>query len=404
MTALLLTHGFPPDIGGIQSYLHARCLGTPGEVRVVAPDRPGAATFDRQQPFPVSRWPVAPGLARAAQVVGPLIGGMRAVRYGQHGVGDVEWLECGQLLPVGLAGYWLGRSLGRPYLVWVYGQELLRPQRRPWNIMGGMTWLMRFLLRHARAVMAISQGTVEILRNLDVPRWKIHIIRPGVAPDLLPQQMELSGGGYSEKAGKTTIVQPKDTWQHWGFTNRPVVLSVGRLVGRKGHDVLLRAVAQARQKYPELACVIVGEGPYRRQLEDEIRGLGLVGHAFLAGEVAPEVLAQAYTSATLFAMMSRYAPELGWFEGFGIVFREAGLFGLPVVGTRAAGIPDAVIDGVTGLLIPPDDVTGAAAALVRLVGDPQLARRLGENGREHAREKPDWGRIREVIIGGGLKN
>ncbi|MBI3941645.1 MAG: glycosyltransferase family 4 protein [Chloroflexi bacterium] len=402
MGALLLTHGFPPDIGGIQTYLHARCLGVPPyEVQVVAPDRPGAAIFDRQQPFPIWRWPVAPGLARPAQVVGPLIGGMRAERYGQNRVGDVEWLECGQLLPVGLAGYWLGRRLGRPYLVWVYGQELLRPQRLPWNVMGGITWLMRFVLHHARAVMAISQGTVEILRKLGVPRWKIHIIRPGVSPDLLAFQAGPFGGGHLEKVEGPTS-QPRDIIQGVGLANRPVVLSVGRLVRRKGHDVLLQAVAQARQACSELACVIVGEGPYRGQLENEIRRLGLAGHAFLAGEVPPEELAQAYASATMFAMMSRYAPELGRFEGFGIVFREAGLFGLPVVGTRAAGIPDAVIDGVTGLLVPPDDVSGAAAALVRLVRDPQLARQLGENGREHACERPDWGRIREVMIGGRL--
>src|SRR6266567_3935866 len=92
--AFLVTHGFPPDVGGIQTYLHARCLATADEITVAAPARSGAEEFDRRQPFPVLRWPSPRGLARTMQVAGPLVEARR--------VDGVEWIECGQALPVGL--------------------------------------------------------------------------------------------------------------------------------------------------------------------------------------------------------------------------------------------------------------------------------------------------------------
>src|SRR6266542_2898968 len=315
--------------------MYARCLGTPGEIVVVAPNRPGAAAFDREQPFPVWRWATPPGLARPAQVIGPLIGGRKMARQI-----EVEWVEAGTVLPSGLAAYRLARRLGRPYLVWTHGQELFRAQQLPWNVLGGSGQLMRFLLRNARAVMANSHATAALLEALGVARSAIHVLPPGLLP------------GHPDVAA----AEDQGLRERYGLGDRPLVVSVGRLVPRKGHDLLLRAVARARQETPELACAIVGDGPARPELEAEIRTLGLAGHAFLPGRLTDEALEEAYSTATLFALLPRHEPGRGWWEGFGIVFREAGRFGLPVVGTRAGGIPDAVEDGVNGLLVEPENV------------------------------------------------
>jgi phosphatidyl-myo-inositol dimannoside synthase len=371
MAALLLTHGFPPDVGGIQTYLHARCLGTPEEIAVVAPERPGAGDFDREQPFPVYRWPVPLGLARPMQVVGPLLESRKT--------DEVEWIECGTVLPVGLPAYALARRLRKPYLVWTHGRELFIAQQPPWNVLGGTDRMMRFLLRNARAVMANSHATADVVQGFGVPQSRIHVLTPGVLPGS-GERPDPSGPGLRERLG---------------LGERPLVLSVSRLVPRKGQDLLLGAVARAREECPDLACVIVGEGTDRERLQAQVRELGLTEHAFLPGRV--EDLAEAYSAATLFALLSRHVPERGWWEGFGIVYREAGQFGLPVVATRVGGIPDAVEDGETGFLVPQDDVEAAAAAIVRIVRDPELARRLGEAGRERAAMQPEWQTIRAVM-------
>jgi len=374
--ALLLTHGFPPDVGGIQTYMYARCLGTPGEIVVVAPNRPGAAAFDREQPFPVRRWTALPGLARPAQVIGPLIGGRKMARQI-----EVEWVEAGTVLPSGLAAYRLGRRLGRPYLVWTHGQELFRAQHLPWNLLGGTGKLMRSLLVNARAVMANSHATADLVEGLGVPRSSIHVLRPGLLP-----------GNEDAEAAEGPGLR-----ERFGLGERPLVVSVGRLVPRKGHDLLLQAVALARRESPDLACAIVGEGPQRAELEREIEALGLNGHAFLPGRLTEGALAEAYATATLFALLPRHDLTRGWWEGFGIVFKEAGSHGLPVVGTRAGGIPDAVEHERTGLLVEPGDTAAAAAAILQLVRNPELARRLGEGGREHAHDQPEWQTIRIVM-------
>src|SRR6266540_2761846 len=313
--------------------MYARCLGTPGEIAVVAPNRPGAAAFDREQPFPVWRWATPPGLARPAQIIGPLIGGRKMARQI-----EVEWVEAGTVLPSGLAAYRLAKRLGRPYLVWTHGQELFRAQHLPWNLLGGTGKLMRFLLVNARAVMANSHATADLVEGLGVPRSSIHVLRPGLLP-----------GNEDAEAAEGPGLR-----ERFGLGERPLVVSVGRLVPRKGHDLLLQAVALARRESPDLACAIVGEGPQRAELEREI-------------------------------------------EGFGIVFKEAGSHGLPVVGTRAGGIPDAVEHERTGLLVEPGDTAAAAAAILQLVRNPELARRLGEGGREHAHDQPEWQTIRTVM-------
>jgi phosphatidyl-myo-inositol dimannoside synthase len=370
---LLVTHGFPPDVGGIQTYLHARCLATPDEITVAAPARAGAEEFDRRQPFPVLRWPSPSHLGRAMQVLGPLLEGRK--------VEKVEWIECGQALPVGIPALALARTWKVPYAIWVHGQELLRARAHRVKVLGGAEELTRRVLAGAKAVFANSRATGELAQEFGAKR--VEVLAPGTLPGG-PDPTRAEGPGLRER---------------YDLGDRPLVLSVSRLVPRKGHEVLLRAVARAHERRPDLALAIVGEGPDRGRLERLAEELGLRGHAFLPGRLAGGALSQAFSEATLFALLSHHRPERTWWEGFGIVFREAGRFGLPVVGTRAGGIPDAVEDGVNGLLVEPEDADAAAAAILRVVEDPELRGRLGAEGQRLTEAQPDWSVIREVMTG-----
>jgi glycosyltransferase involved in cell wall biosynthesis len=166
----------------------------------------------------------------------------------------------------------------------------------------------------------------------------------------------------------------------------PTVLFVGAVKARKGVDVLIQAFALTRESIPEARLLIVGsldaEPAYALAQQALAADLGLTNAVTFAGRVSDADLLSAYAAADVFALPSM---NIGWkFEGFGLALMEASAAGLPVIGSRDCGAADAVQDGVTGLLVKQGDVEGLADALIRLLRDRELARRMGAAGRVFA--------------------
>jgi phosphatidylinositol alpha-1,6-mannosyltransferase len=144
---------------------------------------------------------------------------------------------------------------------------------------------------------------------------------------------------------------------------------------------------------PDAQLVITGrqdDPAYRSRIEAQIARLGLASAVHLPGVVPEDTLIGWYQHADVFALPSLNVGDR--FEGFGLVVLEAGACGLPVVGTRGSGVEEAVIEGETGLLVPQDDAPALAAAITRLLDDPALRARMGETGRQHARQQ-DWSAV-----------
>ena len=118
--------------------------------------------------------------------------------------------------------------------------------------------------------------------------------------------------------------------------------------------------------------------------------VGVASRVTFAGAVSDGDLGEWYQRAAVFAMLSRESAADGGAEGYGLTFVEAGAWGKPVVGGNSGGIPDAVIDGVTGLLVPPTNVAAIADALLRILKDPEFAARLGAQGRDRAVHELSW--------------
>jgi glycosyltransferase involved in cell wall biosynthesis len=156
---------------------------------------------------------------------------------------------------------------------------------------------------------------------------------------------------------------------------RPRLAVVGRLVPIKGHDVLLRALATAREHVPELTLEIAGEGPLEAELRGTVRRLGLGDAVTFLGRV-PEP-AQVFERAEVVVV-----PSFG--EGFGMVALDALERGRPVIASAVGGLPEIVADGRTGLLVPPGDAAALAAAIRELADDPPRAAAIGAAGRERA--------------------
>jgi glycosyltransferase involved in cell wall biosynthesis len=169
------------------------------------------------------------------------------------------------------------------------------------------------------------------------------------------------------------------------------VLGVGRLVPKKGFDVFVQACGVLAQRGVPVRATIVGEtGEHAAEIDRQIARLGLAERVRRLPAMRQAALYQEYRSATVFCLPCRILDN-GDRDGIPNVLLEAMATGLPVVTTNVSGIPELVVDGVSGLLVPPDDPDATAAALLRLFADPQLAVRLGRAGQALVRERFERG-------------
>jgi glycosyltransferase involved in cell wall biosynthesis len=173
----------------------------------------------------------------------------------------------------------------------------------------------------------------------------------------------------------------------------PTVLASGGVKPRKGTHVLIEAMARVRAAVPDVQLVITGyqeDIAYLSRVQQQIRQLKLESCVHLLGMLPENELLSWYQHADVFALPSLNVG--GQFEGFGLVFLEAGACGLPVIGTSGSGITEAILDGETGFLVPQNDADALADAIIRLLNDDPLRAQMGAAGRQHAQDM-DWSSI-----------
>lgn len=182
-----------------------------------------------------------------------------------------------------------------------------------------------------------------------------------------------------------------------GLTDRPVVVCVSRLVPRKGQDTLIRAMPGILAAEPEAVLLIVGGGPYEKDLRRLAREHGVADAVRFTGSVPWSELPAHYGAGDVFAMPCRTRRGGLDVEGLGIVYLEASATGLPVVAGDSGGAPDAVLDGETGWVVRGGSPADAAERIVALLGDAELRRRMGERGRAWVEEKWRWDLLAEKL-------
>ncbi len=167
-----------------------------------------------------------------------------------------------------------------------------------------------------------------------------------------------------------------------------VVLFAGRLKRNKGVDTAILGMKQVCAACPNAVLVVVGEGDDKSRLQTLVEREGLQSSVRFSGKVAYSELPAYYSMADVFVTLSRHEPPA--VEGFGLVFLEAGACETAVIGANSGGIPDAIVDEQTGLLVPPNDANAFAKAALRLVGDPELRKNLGLNARARILRENTW--------------
>jgi phosphatidylinositol alpha-1,6-mannosyltransferase len=174
-----------------------------------------------------------------------------------------------------------------------------------------------------------------------------------------------------------------------------MLLSVGRLQRRKGHDLAIAAIDTLRHDLPGLRYVIVGDGEERGRLERMVADRDLGGHVTFRGAVPSGELPAYFSACDVFLLPNRI--DQGDIEGFGIVFLEAAAAERPVIAGNTGGVPEAVADGFTGLLVSGTCVDELARAIRRMAGDKPLRLRFGRAGRERVLRSFSWGAAAERV-------
>ena len=201
-------------------------------------------------------------------------------------------------------------------------------------------------------------------------------------------------GMYPAVANRIDVLFPAVDPQEFPCTpppsGPPILLTLGRLVERKGQDMVLRALPVILKQFPDAEYWIAGRGSDRLRLEELASTLGISGRVRFLGFVPAAERIQLYQRCHMYLMPSRTIGDKGDFEGFGITYLEANACGRPVIGGRSGGVEDAVKDGETGFLVDPHSPEEIADRVLRLLNEPGLAEKLGRQGRERIDRELNW--------------
>lgn len=351
---LLVTLDYPPMVGGVAHYYKNLVDRLPADSIFVLDDERHELCTTKKWIWP--KWIF--GLWNVRRAI---------LQY------HIEHLLVGQVLPIGTIVWALSFVMPIEYTVMTHAMDITLHLRADasWR----KRWLTCHILQRATAITTVSAFTKRKLLEWGVPEEKIHMVYP--CPHV---------NGLDEMYAHLECQELDDTYH---IQNKTVVLSVGRLVERKGFDMVIQAMDIVRDRVPQAIYVLVGDGPYRPVLEQRVQDLHLEDRVLFVGTVDSLTLARWYARSTCVAMPSRELPNKD-VEGFGIAFLEANSFGKPVIGGASGGVGDAVIDGETGFIVDPTDVTMLVKAISTLCTDARRAQELGKKGRERVAREFQW--------------
>lgn len=359
--SLLLATSFPPAVGGIETLLYQTNRRLAEAPLLVGPPagasemtvHPIRTTLGRRLVYRPT-WFVHPALYYLAAWWRPALQAARDWRPRAIQVGHVY------LAPL---GWLLARRLRCPWLVYAYGQEVWRAGR-PMGLSAADRVLRGRALTKADAVLVPGMFTAGLLAEWGVCSERIVHVPFGAEP-------------------RPATTPPAGT----------TLLTVARLVPRKGVDAVIRALARLDTA---IEYRIVGSGPDEPRLRALAAAEGVSERVTFLGRLDDAALAREYQRCALFVLPARRTPDRQ-LEGYGLVYFEAAAWGRPVLAGRSGGEIDAVVDGVTGVLVDGASVNQLAETLEALLIDPERLRRMGEAGRKRVETTHNWSRAAAVV-------
>jgi phosphatidylinositol alpha-1,6-mannosyltransferase len=380
LKVVLLTDTFLPHAGGSRLYyynLFKRIAEMGDRVSILTSKVPGWQVFDskmKTQTLTIKRCfkPLKDlSYAQLPRLVGPfVIAAAAAISQ------SPDILHCGDLYPPGLIGVILKKWGHLPFVAYCHGEDITLTDQRRFQ-----PKVRNLIYRRADAVIANSDFAVTNLLRIGISQEKIHKITPGVDTSVF-----------------YPLAPDADLRQRYGIRNEVVLVTVARLVPRKGQSRVLHALAVLGSTIPSVKYVICGSGRDEPRLRAITSELKLQDRVVFAGSVPEDQLNLHYNLADIVVMPNH--EEVGDVEGFGMAFLEGSAVGKPVIGGRSGGAPEAVLDGETGILVGTDDDEELRRALHTLIINAELRRKFGANGLSRAQSAFSWEkravRLREI--------
>lgn len=364
---LFITEKFPPSEGGSRVYYYNLCANYPsGNVVVLTKKVKGYEDFDKNQKMkiirkgkPLPNWKYY----QIPRIILPLLLTIY-LTFKER----VNVIHCGDDFPGAAIGLIMKKIFGKAYVYYEHGE--------------GNTWYKQFrfqpklrkiLLKNAdRIVAACTYAEEGVKQDLDEGQEKVFKITPGV--DYKKFNPNWRG---------------EESLRPLGLENRKIILTIGRLVERKGQDTVIRGMSKILAEVPDAIYLIAGRGPYEENLKRLAGDLGVEGQVKFLGFVPNERIPNLYSICHVFVMINRETTQDGP-EGFGMVFTEASAAGKPVIGGKSGGTEDSILDGITGYRVDPLNVDEVASHIIKILKDEQLGKTLGRNGREWVERTFDW--------------
>ena len=348
MNILLFTIEYPPFAGGVANYYGnlVKYWPAPGHIFVLN---------NNDGKLIKNNWPILKWLPSAWAL-------FKTVKQKK-----IDHLVVGQVLPLGIAALFCRYILKVNYTVFLHGMDFNYASK---------TWrkrkILAVILKRAKTTICVNSYTASLVKSFFKSETAISlaIINPGAEA---PARDQVLINQLTEK---------------YGLNNKIILLSVGRLVRRKGFDLIIGVLPEILKKIPSLIYFILGQGREHKNLENRINNLGLKNRAFIISQAADEERDAWYNLCDIFLMPARNID--GDFEGFGIVYLEANLAAKPVIAARSGGVDDAVINGLNGLLINSENPPELIEAILKLALDQDLKNKLGRQGLERATNKFNW--------------
>ncbi len=383
MNILIIASDFKPKSGGIAEITHqiARHLDMGGDkVTVLTRNMGGALEFDNKVDYNVYRHePFNFGDRYGSKKIGLRATLSKELYKVIRKITDEKSIDMIINSDIGIAHYCLpiSRLLDVPFCVFTWGLGVNKIDNKIKEIK------TKFIVRNADKIISCSNFTKNIVKELGGK--DISVVHPGISESTVKEISERDIKQFKKK---------------FDIGDEKILLSIGRLVKRKGFDKTIKALKKVKKEYPDITYILGGSGPIEKELKQMAERLDLNDNIIFPGFVDEDMKPILYEISDVFLMPSREL-ENGDVEGFGIVFLEANEHELPVIGGRSGGVPDAVEDGKNGLLVNPNDENDIADAIIKLLNNPDLAKKLGEEGKKRAKEEFNWpklvGELKEEI-------
>jgi phosphatidylinositol alpha-1,6-mannosyltransferase len=362
---LCITNDFGPRAGGIETFVHGLIERMPyGSVTVFTSQQGETAEYDRNwfDQFGVTV------LRDSSKILLPSLRVGREVRKIVR-KRNIEQVFFGAAAPLGLLAHGLRRAGVTRIVALTHGHEVWWSKlwpfswaiRRIGNGIDHLTYLGSFTKREiSRALSKKARNSmVRIAPGIDTKHFS-----PIADADKLKRELDLE--------------------------DKRVIVSVGRLVHRKGQDTLVESLPAVLDEFPDAHLLFVGVGPHLEYIHKRAIQLGVLENISFVGRVQYAELPRFISVGEIFAMPSRSRLAGLEVEGLGIVYLEASACGLPIVGGLSGGAPDALIEGETGFAVDGLDPHAVAGAILTLLRDPAKAQAMGERGREWIIQEWEW--------------